>query len=208
MPKDGTVTRERLLDTAEWLVIENGCAATPVEQVISGAESSKGAFFHHFDSKPGLVRALVERYAAADVAHLRAVLEWVQEQWDDPARQLVEVLRLYEEGAEELLAAQGSCLYIPVLAEGQLADHGAFEPIVGAVEAWRKAMAGLITRAARSRPHLVGFDVDAVADHVFVTFEGAFLLCRATGDTVHLGAQLRVLRQLLESLLTPGSTTP
>ena len=55
---------------------------------------------------------------------------------------------------------------------------------------------------------VVGFDVDAVADHVFVTFEGAFLLCRATGDTVHLGAQLRVLRQLLESLLTPGSTTP
>jgi len=32
--------------------------------------TSKGAFFHHFDSKAALARALVDRYAAADIAHL------------------------------------------------------------------------------------------------------------------------------------------
>jgi TetR/AcrR family transcriptional repressor of nem operon len=46
-------------------------------------------------------------------------------------------------------------------------------------------------------------DADAVADHVFVTFEGAFILARSTEDRRHMGAQLTVLRQLLEGLLLP-----
>ena len=44
-------------------------------------------------------------------------------------------------------------------------------------------------------------DAEALADHVFVTFEGAFILCRATGDPGHMRSQLRVLRQLVDSLL-------
>lgn len=44
-------------------------------------------------------------------------------------------------------------------------------------------------------------EVDALADHVFVTFEGAFPLCRATGDPPHMRTQLRTLRRLLAALL-------
>jgi len=44
-------------------------------------------------------------------------------------------------------------------------------------------------------------DLAELADHVFVTFEGAFMLCRATGDPGHMRAQLRTLRQLVEAVL-------
>jgi TetR/AcrR family transcriptional repressor of nem operon len=40
---------------------------------------------------------------------------------------------------------------------------------------------------------------------VFVTFEGAFILCRATGDPGHMRRQLRVLHQLLDALLAVRS---
>ena len=43
MPKDGTPNRERILDAAQQLVIENGFAATSVDQVLSAAGTSKGA---------------------------------------------------------------------------------------------------------------------------------------------------------------------
>ena len=36
---------------------------------------------------------------------------------------------------------------------------------------------------------------------MFVNFEGAFILARATADISHMRAQLRVLRQSLEALL-------
>src|SRR6476661_7520573 len=61
MPKNGAVNRERILDAAQHLVIENGFAATSVDQVLRAAGTSKGGFFHHFDSKLDLARALTPR---------------------------------------------------------------------------------------------------------------------------------------------------
>ena len=48
-------------------------------------------------------------------------------------------------------------------------------------------------------------DAEALADHVFVTFEGAFILCRATGDPGHMRRQLGALRRLFEVLLVQGA---
>jgi len=45
------VTRTKLLDAAERLMEQNGFAATRVDQIIDASQSSKGAFFHHFESK-------------------------------------------------------------------------------------------------------------------------------------------------------------
>ena len=61
MARDGTATRIRLLDAAQGLVLERGFAGTSVDDVLSEAASTKGAFFHHFSSKAELGRALVER---------------------------------------------------------------------------------------------------------------------------------------------------
>jgi TetR/AcrR family transcriptional repressor of nem operon len=203
VPRDGSATRRRILDTAERLVIENGFAGTSVDQVIAASGSSKGAFFHHFGSKLDLARSLVDRYAAADVAHLHAALAAVAELTADPAAQVVELVRFFEDGADELMSAQSSCLYVAVLTERQLAQAGTHDQIVGAVVAWREALTELLQRAFADRPTAV--DPAALADHLFVTFEGAFVLCRSTDDPRHMRAQLRVLRQLLESLLgSPG----
>ena len=93
MPKDGTANRERILDAAEHLVIENGFAATSVDQVLAAAGTSKGAFFHHFDSKLDLARALTERYVAGDIGQLRAALDATAEV-TDPAERVLAFVRL------------------------------------------------------------------------------------------------------------------
>ena len=60
----------RLLDAAEGLVLERGLAGTSVDDVLSQAGSTKGAFFHHFSSKAALGRALVDRWAEGERDHL------------------------------------------------------------------------------------------------------------------------------------------
>lgn len=200
------MTRRRILESAERLVIDNGYAATSLDQVIAEAKTSKGAFFHHFDSKLDLGRALVEGYAAADRAHLEWALQET-EGIDDPAERLIALLRLFEDGGDDLMAAQSSCLYVAVLTERQLVDAGAAAEIDAAVVAWREAIAALLRDAFRHRGvNEAAWDMAAVADHVFTTFEGAFLLCRATGESRHMRAQLRVLRQLVEAVLGRGSS--
>ena len=199
MPKDGTINRTRILDAAERLVIENGFAATSLDTVLQEAGTSKGAFFHHFDSKNALARALTERYVAGDIGQLHNALN-ATASVADPAERVVAFVRWFEDGADEIMSAQSSCLYVAVLTERQMVTNGTADLITHAVEEWRGEIASLLSAAADSRDVDLG-DVDALADHVFVTFEGAFLLCRTTGKPEHMRSQLGVLRRLLEAAL-------
>ncbi len=199
MPRDGTATRDRILEAAEHLVIENGFAATSIDQVLDAASTSKGAFFHHFASKLELGQALVTRYVAADLAHLDGALADTKG-ITDPVERALAFVRVFEDTADELMSAQSGCLYMSVLTERQLAGAGTGEPILGAVVAWREGYAGLLRAALGRRSRRV--DVDALADHLFVTFEGAFLLCRSTGDPEHMRRQLAAHRTLVQALLT------
>jgi len=208
VPRNGAPTRERILDTAERLVIENGFAATTVDQVIAESGTSKGSFFHHFGSKLDLARSLVARYAAADVANLDDALAKAHAQTDDPAERVIAFVRVFEDGADELMSAQSNCLYVSILTERQLAQSGTSEQIVAAIQAWRTALADLLRAAFAADPPSQPVDADALADHVFVTFEGAFLLCRSTGEPGHMRAQLTVLRRLLESVLGQRRSMP
>lgn len=203
MPRNGAATRERILNAAERLVIDNGYAATSLDRVIAESRSSKGAFFHHFASKDELARALVERYAASDIAHLDAALAEVSAATEDPVERVIRFVRTFENTADELMTEQSSCLYVSVLTERELVMRGTSGQIERAIEAWREGLAGLLRPAL---PAGAGLDPDDLADHLFVTFEGAFILCRATGDPSHLRRQLTAVRQLLQALLArrPG----
>ena len=145
MPRDGTQTRQRILDSAEHLVLDRGLAATSIDDVLAGASVSKGAFFHHFPTKNHLARALVERYAANDVAFLQEFMARAEAESDDPAEQLVTFVRLFEEAADAMVSQQPSCLYVSYIYEKQLFDDGTNDVIADAVGNRLKS-AGLVLR--------------------------------------------------------------
>jgi TetR/AcrR family transcriptional repressor of nem operon len=179
------------------LVKANGFAATSVDEVIAASSSSKGAFFHHFASKQELAVHLVQRYVEADIAELEEALDAVAAV-EEPGERLVAFLRWFEDRGDEVMAATSNCLYVAVLTERQLVDDGTTGDVNRAVVAWRTAIADLL-RAALPATTL---DLDAVADHVFVTFEGAFILCRSTGEPEHMRRQLRTLREMVAALVS------
>lgn len=196
MPRDGGPTRTRLLDAAQELVLQKGFAATTVEEVIAAAGSSKGAFFHHFASKDDLGRALVERYAAGDVGMLEQFMSQAEAAVpDDPAAQLLHFLSALEAAGDDIAGPHSSCLYVSFLGERDLAGHNA-QAIAGSVTAWRERVGAKIAAAAPSLP-----EPRDVADHLWATFEGAFILGRATGDRSHMRRQLAVMRRAMEAWL-------
>lgn len=199
--------RDRILDVARALVTQRGFAATSVDAVLEGAGASKGAFFHHFPSKVHLGRALVEEYVADDIEFLEAIIAEAKRHTSDPGEQLLYLTRRIEALGDAPLAEQPSCLMISFIYENQLDVAGIREPVLRSIEHWRQRITELLARAADSRPGLEGADLPAIADHFFVTIEGAFLLARATGDASVLARQVGQLRRYLELLLktTAGS---
>ena len=179
MPRDGTATRERILHTAERLMTDQGYNATSLDQVIAESSSSKGAFFHHFSSKADLALQL-------DRA--------VRRRRPRPPR------RRPRPPSQDIDGPAGAARGVPALLRGRRRRAH-----VGAVRLplrHRARRAG-VHRQRHQRPRSprppsrgappwstccvprwppagrdLDIDVDALADHLFTTFEGGFILCR------------------------------
>ena len=200
MPRDGTATRERILDAAQRLVLQRGFAGTSVDAVLAAASVTKGGFFHHFPAKQALGLALVERYAAVDLQALEDFMAAAEASADDPAEQLVAFVRLFEEAAVELATVQPGCLFASFVYERELAAPGTEEIILRSIHTWRERVLGKLEEAAEAHPPVADADLPSLADQVFTTFEGGFVLARAMDEPDHLRRQLAHVRQYLELL--------
>ena len=194
-------TRDRILNAAEGLVIRHGFNATTLEAILGEAGASKGAFFHHFASKEALGNALVERYANADAAVLERFMGEAEALSDDPADQIVSFVRLYEEAAHDIANYQPGCLFVSFIYERGPGSPRDEDLILESIELWRDRILEKLELAAATRPRLSEVDLSALADMVFSTFEGGFILARATDEPDHLRRQLAHLRHYLELLL-------
>ena len=184
---------------AERLMTDQGYNATSLDQVIAESSSSKGAFFHHFSSKADLAVQLVERYVASDLAHLDAGLAATAE-IEDPADRVVGVPAVLRGRRRR---TDGRAVRMPLRHRARRAGvhRNRDQPPS------RQGGAGVALRhsstcfARRWRTSTRRIDIEALADHLFTTFEGGFILCRTLENPSAMQRQLRTFRQLVEALL-------
>jgi AcrR family transcriptional regulator len=72
------VRREAFLDVAQALIQTKGYEQMSIQDVLDALETSRGAFYHYFDSKQALLENVVQRFADGGMAAITPVL-------DDPA---------------------------------------------------------------------------------------------------------------------------
>ena len=56
--KDARNTKGRIVDAAWSLFYEKGYEGTTIEEIVERSETSKGSFYHYFDSKDALLSSL------------------------------------------------------------------------------------------------------------------------------------------------------
>jgi TetR/AcrR family transcriptional regulator, transcriptional repressor for nem operon len=193
--------RERILDVARRLVLERGFSATSVADILDEVQASKGAFFHHFPSKVALGHALVRRYADADAAALDQALLAAEAASDDPADQLVALLRVFEQAADPEVMEQPGCLFVSFVYEQAAAAETILPLVTDSVALWRRRILDKLELAAAAGRLPADVDLPSLADQVFTVFEGSFILARATGESGRVRAQLTHLRRYFELLL-------
>ncbi|MBI4048142.1 MAG: TetR/AcrR family transcriptional regulator [Devosia nanyangense] len=65
-------TRRALLEVARELFVTKGYAETSTPEIVSSAQMTRGALYHHFEDKRALFRAVVEAEAMAVAAEIEA----------------------------------------------------------------------------------------------------------------------------------------
>src|SRR5262245_10035351 len=83
------LTRENLLQAAFWEMYRNGFRAADLDAILKKARVTKGALYHHFDSKAALGHAVID-----EVIQNRILDRWLRplERAEDPIRGIIEVL--------------------------------------------------------------------------------------------------------------------
>src|SRR5256885_16500128 len=85
-------TRDRLIESARYLFWERGFAGTSMADLLAHAGVNSGRFSHFFESKEGLLKAVLEEYLKA----LRPqVVDPAFRETDDPVERIFATLAGY-----------------------------------------------------------------------------------------------------------------
>jgi AcrR family transcriptional regulator len=108
--------RDRYLDAAQRLIRSEGYERMSVQDVLDEANTSKGAFYHYFDSKAGLLDGVIDRMVDDALAEVLPIV-------DDPDRSAVEKLHGLFSGIASYKAARRELVI--AVAEVWLSDDNA-----------------------------------------------------------------------------------
>ena len=97
-------TRDAILDAAIDLFVKEGFERTSMDAIALAAGVAKGTLYYHYESKEGIIDAVVERYARAMETRLAAVEA-------DETLTLPEKLEAFTRATKEVSAATFSKLH-------------------------------------------------------------------------------------------------
>ncbi len=208
MVRNGPATRERILDSAKRITLDRGFAAATLDQIMADAQVTTGAFFHHFESKAALGRAILDRYAEEDYAALDRLWTQAERLSSDPLQQLLLFVGLMAEDYGGITEAEVGCLYASFVYERQLGVESAAEVIEKAIRAWRSRFREQLDRVVQRYPPRLPVDLDALADLVYSAAEGGYIVARATHEPDLIRGQLIQVRTYLELLFGTPAPAP
>lgn len=204
MTDKGEQTRERILATAEPMILRQGFAGTSLDEILKATRLTKGAFFHHFKGKGDLARALVERYARNDYELFARFASEAEAASDDPLRQTMLFLKSFEDFIEGLAQPVGGCVFAAYTYESLQFDASIHAFIAHSLRRWtalyEKKFEAVLARYRPARP----VTARDLADMIVAIVEGGFILTRSYNDATLVARQSRQFRQYLELLFAQG----
>jgi TetR/AcrR family transcriptional repressor of nem operon len=196
-PRTGPATRDKLLDAAVLMIREKGYAATRVEDLCATTGVTKGAFFHHFDSKEALARAAIDRFAERAAAMFADARCSRLEEPRDRVLGYVDLrIAMLEGSLPEITCLHGTVIQEVYLTHPELSDAAARRLASGAEELAVDIAAAKKQHAPRAR-----WTARSLAVFIDAVIQGAFVMAKATKSTATAADCLRHLRTYLETQL-------
>jgi TetR/AcrR family transcriptional repressor of nem operon len=187
-------TRERLIHSALFLFWERGFAGTSMSDLLSHANVNSGSFYHFFESKEALLKAVLEEYLLA----LRPqIVDPAFEATSDPIERIFAILAGYR-----LRILSTNCQYGCPL--GRLAleidpeNRPAHALIAQNFRGWIGAVRECLEWASDTLPPET--DRESLATFVLALMEGGVMLSRSYGSVEPFDQAVAQLREHFRQL--------
>ena len=188
-------TRDRLIASARYLFWERGFAGTSMSDLLAHAEVNSGSFYHFFESKEALLRAVLEGYIHA----LRPmVVEPAFATTDDPIARIFAILAGYRERILQTECRYG-CPLGRLALEIDPENRPAHSLIAQNFQGWITAVRQCLEEAKNRLP--ADTELDALATYVLAVMEGGVMISRSYGAIEPFDRTVAALREHFRLLL-------
>jgi AcrR family transcriptional regulator len=187
-------TRDRLIQSALFLFWERGFAGTSMSELLAHANVNSGSFYHFFESKEALLKAVLEEYLAGLQPQIVAP---AFRETSDPIERIFAILAGYRQRIVATKCQYG-CPLGRLALEIDAENRPAHALIAKNFQGWIGAIRECLREAkGRLRP---GVDLDGLATYVLVTMEGGVMLSRSYGSAEPFDQATQQLRQYFQLL--------
>ncbi|MGB6689790.1 MAG: TetR/AcrR family transcriptional regulator [Terracidiphilus sp.] len=198
MTKATLPTRDRLIESARYLFWERGFAGTSMAELLAHAEVNSGSFYHFFDNKEALLKAVLDGYL-----HLLRpmVVEPAFAATTEPAERIFAILAGYRERIVATESKYG-CPLGRLALEIDAENVPAHALIAQNFQGWIGAIRECLDAMKERMP--AGTDLDALATYVLAVMEGGVMLSRSYRAVDPFDRAVGQLREHFRLLLSSG----
>ena len=182
MPKDGTATKELILDCTQELVYERGFSATTLDLVLEKAKLTKGAFFHHFKSKDDLATSLIERYLIGEAMLLNSLVERAEQVTRDPLQQVLAMIGFLIDDIDIGGPLSKGCLFASYAFELAEFDENVRALSKQGFTKWREVIGDKFEKAMEKYQPKIPVSAMDLTENMLASFEGGIVIFRMEGS--------------------------
>lgn len=212
-PAGGTATRTvrvargeargRLLDAAVDVIRAQGLSATTIDDLCAAAGVTKGAFFHHFESKEALAVAAAEHWGVTTGAVFAAA---AYHREATAAGRVLAYVDLRAELIPGAPLAAITCLAGTMVQEAYGTSPAVREACGATIFDHARTLEADLAQALADAGNPAGVDAPSLARHMMVVVQGAFVVAKAADDPSVAVDSLAHLRRYLALLFGVAPT--
>lgn len=200
MARDGSITREKILDVSQQLLLEQGYGGMSVDQVIDGAGITKGAFFYHFKSKNDLAQALLDRYIKTDDDLLHDLMRRAEALNHDPLQQYLIFVGLLVETLRGLTEPPPGCLIASFIYQMEIFSEKTQETVMKGFHEWERVIKGKLEIVFEKNKPRLPVTIDQLYDNLISAFEGGVIMSKLYKKSDTLAEQVAQHKSYVELL--------
>lgn len=194
--REHSQTKEKLLDAAQRLMLAKGFEATSVEEICEAAKLTKGSFFHYFETKEELGKAVLEHFCRQQQERMQA---GPFHQKRDPLERIDGMLDFMIQMSKEPMAKHGCLLgtFSQELAE----THPEIRRCCAEqFQGWVEGLKRDLDKAKATYAPKDHLDTQSLAQHLIAIMEGSMILVKANQDATVMAKNLRHFQRYLHTL--------
>ena len=188
-------TRDRLIKSARYLFWERGFAGTSMADLLAHAGVNSGSFYHFFESKEALLRAVLDGYLHG----LRPmVVDPAFAKTEEPVGRIFAILEGYRGRILQTECRYG-CPLGRLALEIDPENRPAHKLIAENFQGWIAAVRECVTQMKNRLPR--NTDPEALSTYVLAVMEGGVMLSRSYGSVEPFDRAVKQLREHFRLLL-------